>query len=113
MFVVILFFILALSTQLAVQPAEAKEPLVCASNANKIVEWVQLRDNGVTKEQLLEAFDYSVIPPKFRVAVQRDIKQEVDRVYSDWHKQETPMELAKDYFFRCLDQPNYVEETEV
>jgi len=38
------------------------------------------------------------------------MKKEIDRVYNS---KKTPLEGAKDYFFRCLKQPDYQPEHEV
>lgn len=95
---------------LGTSPALAKSPQVCSQNAEQVVLWSQLKDQGVPQEVIWDKINLLQIPEGFRRQVEQEMKQELDRVYKS---KGTSLENAKDYFFRCLDSPENVEEKSV
>jgi len=95
---------------LVASPVWGKSPEVCSSNADAVVQWTTYKNQGVTKEQLLQAIDFDQIPNRVRKQMEREIRQVIDFIYKS---DKTPLDNAKTYFFECLKSPEYGEEKEV
>ena len=91
-------------------PVWGKSPEVCSANADSVIQWTMYKNQGITKDQLLNAIDFDQIPKQVRKQMEREIRQAIDFIYKS---DKTPLDNAKTYFFECLKSPEYGPETEV
>jgi hypothetical protein len=92
---------------LAPIPSFGKDAQLCGNNADHVARWASLRDQGITEKQILEAFNFDAIPAPYRRQMEKEVRREVKLVFTG---NKSIIELAKDYYFRCLKEADYVEE---
>ena len=98
---------LVVSLLLPISPVSAKDPDTCSAQASHVMQWTIYRLQGITKQQLLEALDFSKVSKE----LERDIRRAIDFIFEG--KDPDPMKKGEEWFKRCLKSPEYGSEKEV
>lgn len=88
-----------------------KDADTCASNAQIVAQMIELRLNGVTKDDLLASIDFDSLPKDYKVQMTKDIKKAIDLVYSPKNKNKDGLVLVKEFINQCVKEPAYTKES--
>ncbi len=91
-------------------PVQARQPEACSGQADFVAQVTELRDMGVTKENLLAAISYDDSAPGRQA--KKEFPKIVDQIYAKKNEKKTPEEMAKAYYKQCLTLPNWPANNE-
>ncbi len=71
------------------------------------MQWTVYRIQGITKQNLIEAIDFSMVSKE----VERDVRRAIEFIYQGTDPD--PMEKAGTWFKQCLKSPEYGAEKDI